>query len=355
MLPPVPTFRAVLVRGAKILIVGEAPGENEVRQGTPFVGAAGRELDSMLEEVGLRRYQVSLTNVFFDRPPDNNLAAWCVPKKEGLKLVDPGRPFVEMRGVKGILDPRRVQPALERLYGEILSASPNIIVPMGNTALQAICGLHGITQQRGVVHEALLGGRTFKVLPTFHPAVVLRTYSYRPVVIADLYKVLRESETAEIHMTPRRVFVDPTLEDLVEWEQELCSAEYLAFDIETALGQITCIGFAPTIDTAYVVPFWFGSTNYWQNDQDEVAALQMVRRVMESPAVKVAQNGMYDTAYLLRYGIAPRNFLHDTMLLHHGLYPALPKSLGFIGSIHCNERAWKQWRKRAKDDLKRDD
>lgn len=350
-----PPFRPVLVNGSKMLLVGEAPGEREEAMGQPFVGPAGRELDRMLEEVGLQRYQVSLTNVFHTRPRNNNLDFWGLSRKEAAALVQPNLPTAEIRVKKGVIDPRILQPALERLYGEIRALDPNVIVPLGNTALAAVCRVNGITTHRGVVRETEILGRTYKVLPTYHPAAVLRTYAFRPIAIADLYKAKSESEQRDFHFVPRRVLVEPTLSDLAEWESELLSAEKLAFDIETALGQITCIGFAPSIDISYVIPFWFNNQNYWPTAEEEVAALLVVKRILEGPSIKIAQNGLYDVQYLLRYGITPRNFLHDTMLLHHSLYPALPKSLGFIGSIHCNVPAWKAWRRRAKDELKRDE
>jgi hypothetical protein len=86
-------------------------------------------------------------------------------------------------------------------------------------------------------------------------------------------------------------------------------------------------------------------------------AYSFVREVMESPAIKIAHNGIYDTQYLFKYDIAARNFTEDTMLLFHSLYPAMPKALGFLGSIYANERAWKAWRVRGSDthSLKREE
>ena len=91
--------------------------------------------------------------------------------------------------------------------------------------------------------------------------------------------------------------------------------------------------------------------------EDEVFAYKCVRKICASPAIKIAQNGLYDVQYLFKYQIPVVNFLHDTMLLHHSLYPALQKGLDFLGSIYANDRAWKRWRVRGGDthDLKRDE
>ena len=69
----------------------------------------------------------------------------------------------------------------------------------------------------------------------------------------------------------------------------------------------------------------------------------------------IFQNGIYDVQYLMKYRIRVRNFSEDTMLLHHSLYPALPKSLDFLGSIYANEQAWKRWRLRGDEDYKKDE
>ena len=68
---------------AKLMIIGEAPGETEERLGRPFVGSSGQELTKMLAEAGLDRSQIYLTNVFLDRPPENKFQEhWCRGKRE---------------------------------------------------------------------------------------------------------------------------------------------------------------------------------------------------------------------------------------------------------------------------------
>jgi DNA polymerase I-like protein with 3'-5' exonuclease and polymerase domains len=94
-----------------------------------------------------------------------------------------------------------------------------------------------------------------------------------------------------------------------------------------------------------VVPFVKrDGSSYWPSLADEQAAWRFVKWVLESDFRKIWQNGLYDLQYLTRMGIRPKNCLHDTMLLHHAIYPELPKSLGFLGSIYCNESAWKDLR-----------
>ena len=78
--------------------------------------------------------------------------------------------------------------------------------------------------------------------------------------------------------------------------------------------------------------------------------------LLESVIPKVFQNGLFDMQYLARMGLQVRNALHDTMLLHHVLYPELQKGLGFLGSIYSNEPAWKLMRThKGEEELKRDE
>lgn len=341
--------KPTLKPGSQLLLVGEAPGFHEEQQGLCFVGASGAELNTMLAEAGCDRAAVSLTNVFLDRPPGNDLNAWAISRKELKLSLDAKRPWRAIPCKKGVLPPARVQPALERLYAEIETVQPNVIVAMGNSALCALTGDSKITKARGTLH-VYRGSRAFKVLPTYHPAAVLRMYDWRPVVIADLTKAVREAAKGPTpEFLNRRLCLDPTLDDLRAWAAYLCARPRFSVDIETRLGQITCVGFSPSPVEAFVVPFWTSKGSYWASAEEEAEAWKLVRVILKSPAIKVLQNGLYDTSYFAKYGLPIRNFLHDTMLLSHSLYPAMPKSLGFLGSLYCDERAWKAFRTRGGD------
>jgi uracil-DNA glycosylase len=364
-------MQPVLIQGSKILIVGEAPGEEEVQRGMPLVGSSGKELHSILFEAGFpllpakyfsdlpnvwkTQTTFSLTNVFHERPQNNDLSTWSISIREAKHLINPSLPWQPIRaGTKGLIHPNKAQPALLRLQKEIDQVRPNLIVALGNTALSALSGISGIAKLRGSIQNTSKGQ---KVLPTYHPAAVLRNYELRPAVVADFLKARHEAEFPEIRLRARKIHINPTLQDVLSWKDLLLKAEILSFDIETKLQQITCIGFSPSPDEAFVIPFWSTKgINYWEKEEDEIQALLAVKEILEGPAKKIAHNGLYDVQYLARYGIAAKNFIHDTMLLHHSLYPALPKALGFIGSIYCTERAWKTWRVRGSDteELKRD-
>lgn len=334
----------------KIALVGEAWGSDEARTGQPFVGMAGMILNSMLREVGIVREHCLVTNVFNLQPPgSNDIKNLCGTKAEGI----PGRPAL----TKGKYALARYAPELARLRAEIEAAQPNVVVALGATASWALCDTTGIRSHRGAPLFSQSHG--VKVLPTYHPSAVGRDWSLRPIVLADLEKALRESEYPEIRRPSRDIYIEPTFDDLIEFEYKFIRpSPSLSIDIETKGDQITCIGFAPSIDVCIVVPFYDPSQtdgNYWRSLHAEMMAWAWVRKMCAMRKRIVFQNGVYDMHFLWRrYGIPCPYAEHDTMLLHHALQPEMEKGLGFMGSIYTDEASWKFMRS-DHDTVKRED
>ena len=130
---------------AEIMLIGEGPGQHEDEQGIPFVGRAGQLLDDMLEIIGLDRTKVYIANVVKCRPPGNR------------------NPM-----------PDECTPCLGYLQRQIALVQPRVIVLLGNIALTALFGRGGITQARGNWREY----QGVPVMPTFHPAFLLRHEKY---------------------------------------------------------------------------------------------------------------------------------------------------------------------------------
>ena len=158
---------------ARLMIVGEAPGAEEDRQGLPFVGPAGRLLDRMLASIGLDRSAVYITNMLPWRPPGNRS-----PTAEELAIC---------------------QPFLER---QIELIAPRILVLVGGIAAKALLGRReGITRLRGQwfpFSTPRLEG-TIEATATFHPAYLLRTPSAKREVWRDLLAIedkMKDGETA---------------------------------------------------------------------------------------------------------------------------------------------------------------
>ncbi|MEX0305758.1 MAG: uracil-DNA glycosylase family protein [Ruegeria sp.] len=143
--------------GARVMIIGEAPGRDEDREGKPFVGRAGQLLDRMLAAIDLDRTQnVYITNVLPWRPPQNR-----DPKPEEIGMM---KSFLERH---------------------VALAKPEVLVVMGNISCQAVLGKRGITRLRGRWDQAL----DLPVIPMFHPAYLLRQPQMKRQAWADLLEL----------------------------------------------------------------------------------------------------------------------------------------------------------------------
>lgn len=358
-----------------IVLLGEAWGADEETLGHPFVGVSGGILISMLEDAGLltlsasdkankREYwktrnpyfnlqiweahpELRLMNVFNLRPPrSNDVANLCGPKDEGL----PDKPAL----MKGKFVRKEYANELVRLYHDLETEKPNVVVALGATAAWALLGTTGIRNIRG----AATVGRGLKIIPTYHPAAVSRDWSLRPIVLSDLSKAKEQMAFPELRRPEREIWVDPTYEDLLEFERlHMPPTRRLSVDIETIGDQINCIGFAPSRSLALVVPIFNKETgeSYWPTLEEEFRVWRWIKRICESRRM-FGQNFLYDMHFLWkRYGIACRRAEDDTMLLHHALQPEMEKGLGFLGSVYTNEASWKFMRKKHEESYKKED
>lgn len=335
--PTAPFAHTSGARNAKIALVGEAWGATEDQFGRPFVGASGQELNRMLRDAGLSRDECFLTNVFNVRPLANKIVSLCGTKTEvgkdyPAKAIIPGKYILP-----------EYLPEVERLREELEVVSPNLIIALGNVACWALLGTSGITSLRGVISPSTLIPR-LKVMPTFHPSAVLQKWENRVIVVADFMKAKKEKNFPEIIRPEREYLIQPTIEEMLWWKEKYAlPASHLAVDIETFRGHIDMIGFASSPQHAMAVQFFSKAnlTSTFHSPEEEVEARKIVQELLALPCAKIFQNGLYDMRYLAHEGFFVRNPREDTMLLHHSLYPELPKGLGFLASIYTNEAAWK--------------
>ena len=320
----------------ELMIVGEAWGRQEEQEGKPFVGSSGWVLNSLLSQAGIERESCYVTNVFNFRPPNNSVLALCGPKTEAIPEY---RPLQQGKYIR-----REFLPELERLSEEVSRVKPNLILALGNTALWALCKKSGIKKYRGSplpTHD----GRV-KVIPSWHPAAIMRQWELRPVSLADFYKAKREMAFPELRRPNRQIYLQPTLDDIWDFYKEFLEpAPWISCDIETKQLSITEVGYAtPDAERAIVIPFWSRAQkdgNYWRTLEEELAAWAMVRKINEVKAV-IGQNFQYDMQYFWKtVGIPCPIWKGDTMLLHHALQPEMEKSLGFLGSVYTDEPSWK--------------
>jgi uracil-DNA glycosylase family 4 len=145
---------------ADLMFIGEAPGRDEDLQGKPFVGRAGQLLTDIIKAMKLTRDQVYIANVIKCRPPENRN-----PEPDEL---DACRPYIRK---------------------QIEFIRPKVIVTLGKFALQILSGRsHAVSSARGVWSEY----EGIRVMPTYHPAYLLRTPSAKKDVWTDMKKVMAE-------------------------------------------------------------------------------------------------------------------------------------------------------------------
>jgi uracil-DNA glycosylase len=211
---------------SRIVAVGEAWGADEAAAKRPFVGKTGQIMNWLFEEAGLipagsarainrdlwqkmyrrrdetyERAGIHLTNVLNIHPPGNKIPALCQKDR-----VD------ALPGIKGGQYLRReFYHHLERLKTELDCHRPNVIIGLGAVASWFLLRDPRITKIRGAVASSPYG----KVLPTFHPAYLLRgAWKMRPVVTFDLIKAGREAEYPEVRRPPRFVYIPESPDDI---------------------------------------------------------------------------------------------------------------------------------------------
>jgi DNA polymerase len=151
---------------ARIMFVGEAPGREEDLEGLPFVGRSGKLLDRMMASIGLDRSSVYIANVIPWRPPGNRTPT-----------------------------PQETQICLPFIQRQIELVNPDVLVTLGNPSTQTLLQTReGIMKTRGRWVDYNTGTRVIRALPTFHPAYLLRSPSYKRMAWQDLRAIAKALE-----------------------------------------------------------------------------------------------------------------------------------------------------------------
>lgn len=182
-------------KNSEIMLIGEAPGATEDEMGLPFVGAAGKLLDGVLAEIGIRRSDLYITNVVKCRPPNNR---------------QPARDEIDACSLY--------------LESQILLISPKVIVTLGGVAGEWVASRMGIrwlgvTKMRGNIYRGTILGIRVSLVPTYHPAAILRNKGNIDHLREDLENALEELErikSVNIASTSEKKHAGKTLLDYIE-------------------------------------------------------------------------------------------------------------------------------------------
>lgn len=314
---------------AKIMAVGEAPGEEEGRSLEPFVGGSGRVFNAMLAHARVPRSTIFVSNVVKCRPTAKDTMGRTVNRQPTDHEIRCCAPF---------------------LSKEIRRINPNVLLALGNVPMKTLTGVtKGIMVTRSVPRDGPIRRdenndptpTRHKVVGTFHPAFVMRNQDLWPVTVYDLARAQRESASTVIsrrewkcHIHARLSGVGDALERRIR-EKRLFGLSYYHHDLETTgldprASAIRCIGIAAESDEVFVFD--------WTSD-----VIEFVRKIHADPELlTVGQNSEgFDIPYQEAKGFEFNGPTFDTMLAFHLLNPGLPKDLGFIGASVTDELAWK--------------
>lgn len=297
--PCVPSY---MPRNARILVIGEAPGREEVQAGRPFIGRSGQLLDRVAEFAGINPGEIARTNAVLCRPDQN-----ATPPASA------------------------VAACLKRLAHDVNTSGASVLVPMGNTALQAVDELSHKTAGKGGTITSRRGRwynvAHYRVLPTYHPAHVLRNPGFINQLRSDLGKAVaavntsggRNSfNTADVKYIPCNA---SNRHRVIEHLNHMPADAILAFDVETDdlqwydtpardAGPLLDLGLAWQRNRVVIIP-----AEELQPGGELFTAVQSAF----ARGKPVAHNGKFDQHALARQaGIYPM-LAYDTMLAHYGL------------------------------------
>ncbi len=333
---------------ADIVLVGEAPGFDEIKGNEPFIGDSGKLLNEYLGKASINRGDIYITNTTKCRPPMNR-----APKNNEIKACAPYLDY-ELKQIK-----------------------PKVIGVLGSIALKRVLNVDGITKLRG--KPTWSHNYNCWVVPMYHPSYILRngkSVEMTEALLKDLKLVKRIAETGETGQISTKITVVDTLEKWGELKTHLANAQITSFDLETMgtflNGDILSAQFCWEVGNAWVLPFFktFKDTPCSTCDcegkikltKEEKKELNTKKRTKECPTCngrkglandpqplwskehyktiwaglkpwiesanykKVGQNIKYDYKFMRQFDVRLQGVIFDTMLAHYLLDENNPKA-----------------------------
>lgn len=317
--------------GARVVFIGEAPGAEEEKEGRPFVGFSGNKLETVLNRNGLPRASVRLANLFHYRPRNNK--------------------FESVFGTSELTN------SVLTLYDYLRQHRPTVVCTLGNWPTYFLTGkcklnkgrktqpISGILNWRGsILTSNVQGLEGLKVIPTVHPAAVLRNATLFPTFDLDIKRVRADSEFSELRLPQRKFIIAPKGAEMEEWTNRLLAADRLTVDIENIKHTTTllCVGFA--LSPLLAVCFEY--------DEHDPLLRDCLSRLLASTIPKCFHFGSHDTEVLRLNGYEVVNYAFDTFVSQHVMWPELPRSLAYLTSIITREPYYKDEIKEEDSDTK---
>jgi len=306
-----------------ILVIGEAPGHNEIDAGQVLIGASGKEIRTALQQAGADMSRVGLTN-----------AAMCAPLEEMKKHIQ------KCRRAKV---PNVIECCRPRLRAELSRAKFAIL--MGSASMAGV-EIHGsVMEMRGMPAQIPNGPRA---VPITHAAYVLREEGrrMRPIFHADVKKAVRISRGGDTWQDPA-YFIPTTADQVVNFLR--AHPGRLAVDVETdGKDPWTCnlrrIGIGNASEVMIYSPL--SVKGHWMLPPHEIQAQSraIAAHIQQAPRLDLHNGIAYDSIVLWRHGMPLVDAkVFDTLVAHQiGITSELPHKLDFLGSMYTDVRYWKK-------------
>jgi uracil-DNA glycosylase family 4 len=301
-----------------LLLVGESPGKEENIEGKPFVGPAGRFLNSVLHEADIQRHHAWVTNLISCQPPLNDLDS-----EEGIRALACCKKGWE---------------------AETFAACKTVrlVMPLGTKPSRAFGIEDGITKARGSIYQK----ENLLILPTFHPSYLLRGMKKEESTWIGDFKKAKDILTNGYKAPKERFNLFPNVEQLEVFSRRASASKLpVAIDLETTSlrpegGKIIVIGLALDGESAISVPFLSqGGKDYWH--PGDLNAVRDILSKLFKQKECLFQNALFDVPYLQYNGFSFGKDPHDVMLMHHLIHAELPHNLGYIVSVYGMTPYWK--------------
>ncbi len=330
---------------AKILIVGESPGNNEERAGVPFIGHSGKLLKQMLSHSNIDYSSCYVTYISNERPPGNDFTFFYADKNKN----EPNA---------------KLTMFWAKLRNKVEEIKPNVIICLGAEALRALTGERKISQWRGTI----MFYKNIKIIPTYAPGYIMKVYGDHPIVELDFSKALKESAYPEYLEPQVNITIRPNFSQVISWLDKVKNYKRISFDIETLTDKLVarCISLAvrennKTYSSISIPLIVFSKSSltsisndnklvklgnvsdsvssYW-SIEDEIVILTKLSQIFNSNIEVVGQNSISFDAPLIKnqLNLCIKNHYMDTMHAWHVLYSEFPKSLSFLCSVLTNHK-----------------
>ena len=308
------TAQSVCMKGegpskAQVMIIGESPGISDDEMGRPFQGRLGKLLDKLLYNYGLPREEIYLTYAVKCRPPQNR-----TPKKGEVNACN------------------------QYLLQEIEAISPEFILVLGNTAAKSVFPEISKLKMKEV-RGKFMDREEVKIYATYNPSVSFAKASrYAPIMETDFKRFFEVVELGEV---PQENGLNLTIvnsdKELEAFLKDLATENIVAFDIETTSlspweGEVVSLGFGLK-DRQYVIPLHHPEGWMYLYEAAQKKVCSQIEDILLGRDL-IAQNGKFDTLWMLiKYGV-DYEVAHDTMLLSHLLDENTGNGLKFLSELH---------------------